>query len=110
MLVRARDLQDIFQTPDAAAILVVIVGLGVCVIAFFGCCGAIQEGKCMLVTVRRLSVSVCFTEGILFSTRCLSLSPSSSKSRLLSCSSSTLVRSVPRLLAGSWSRGRCCCR
>lgn len=51
VLIRSRDLQIVFQTPDAAAILVIIVGLGASVIAFFGCCGAIQEGKCMLVTV-----------------------------------------------------------
>lgn len=52
LLIRAREFQDVFTTPDVPAILVILVGLGVSVIAFFGCCGAIQEGKCMLGTVR----------------------------------------------------------
>lgn len=50
VLLKARDFQDILETPDAAAILVIVVGLAVSIVAFFGCCGALQEGKCMLLT------------------------------------------------------------
>jgi len=50
VLLKSKDFQDVLETPDAASILIIIVGLAVSIIAFFGCCGAIQEGKCMLVT------------------------------------------------------------
>ena len=49
-LIKSKDFQDVFETPDAASILVIIVGLSVSIVAFFGCCGAVQEGKCMLIT------------------------------------------------------------
>ena len=50
ILVQAKSWHQIVATPDAGAVLVVIVGLVTFVIAFFGCCGASQESQCMLST------------------------------------------------------------
>lgn len=50
LLVKSRDFEKIVEAPDAAAVLVVAVGVVTFVIAFFGCCGASQESSCMLTT------------------------------------------------------------
>jgi len=50
LLVKSRDFEKIVEAPDAAAILVVVVGAVTFVIAFFGCCGASNESPCMLTT------------------------------------------------------------
>jgi CD63 antigen len=50
LLVKSRDFDQIIETPDAAAVLVVIVGAVTFVIAFLGCCGASQESSCMLTS------------------------------------------------------------
>lgn len=36
---------------NGPAILLIIIGLVIFVIAFFGCCGAIKENYCMVLTV-----------------------------------------------------------
>lgn len=38
------------STANAAAIFVIVIGVVVFVIGFFGCCGAIRENHCMIVT------------------------------------------------------------
>jgi uncharacterized membrane protein YidH (DUF202 family) len=40
---------------SASPIALIVVGSIVFVIAFYGCCGAIRESHCMIVTVRRTS-------------------------------------------------------
>lgn len=35
----------------SAPVILIIVGLIVFVVAFFGCCGAVKENHCMIVTV-----------------------------------------------------------
>ncbi|KAI1300256.1 Leukocyte surface antigen CD53 [Halotydeus destructor] len=50
LLVKSKDFDKIVETPDAAAILVIIVGSVTFLIAFLGCCGASQESSCMLTT------------------------------------------------------------
>jgi len=50
LLVKSRDFEKIVEAPDAAAVLVVAVGLVTFFIAFLGCCGASQESSCMLTT------------------------------------------------------------
>ena len=37
------------------AIFVIIIGGVIFIVAFFGCCGAIKENRCMLITVRLCS-------------------------------------------------------
>ncbi|KAI1295421.1 CD63 antigen [Halotydeus destructor] len=59
ILVRAGDLRQVFETPDAVAILVVIIGFAIFVVAFFGCCGALQEARCLLYTYAVI-VSIAF--------------------------------------------------
>jgi hypothetical protein len=50
VLIKAKDFQDVFETPDGVSILIIIIGICVSVVSFFGCCGAVNEGKCMLYT------------------------------------------------------------
>lgn len=46
------DYLNFFDTKiNGPAILLIIVGLVIFVIAFFGCCGAIKENYCMVLTV-----------------------------------------------------------
>lgn len=56
VLVQSKDWREAIETPDAGAILVILVGGITFLIAFFGCCGASQESQCMLSTVRNLIV------------------------------------------------------
>jgi len=39
------------------AIFIIIVGGIIFISAFFGCCGAIKESRCMLLTVRSHTIS-----------------------------------------------------
>jgi hypothetical protein len=50
VLVKAKDFQEIVETPNAAAILVIIIGGVTFFIAFLGCCGASSESSCMLTS------------------------------------------------------------
>ena len=46
-----------------AAAYIVIIGGGVIVgISFCGCIGSVQERKCMIMTVSRVSMSICGSE------------------------------------------------
>ena len=38
--------------PLHEAIFIIIIGGIIFILAFFGCCGAIKENRCMLITVR----------------------------------------------------------
>ena len=40
-----------FVGPLHEAIFVIIIGGIIFIVAFFGCCGAIKENRCMLITV-----------------------------------------------------------
>jgi len=42
----------------SATILLISAGVLVLIIGFFGCCGAIMESKCMLVTVRKVTLQM----------------------------------------------------
>ncbi|XP_053210469.1 23 kDa integral membrane protein-like [Panonychus citri] len=57
-LVKSMDFKQIIDTPDSGAIIVILTGVAVFVISFFGCFGAIKESSCMLRMY-------CFTVGIL---------------------------------------------
>lgn len=39
----------------SATIMLILAGVLVLIVGFFGCCGAIMESKCMLVTVRNFT-------------------------------------------------------
>ena len=46
------DYLNFFDTNvNGPAIVLIVVGLIIFVIAFFGCCGAIKENYCMVLTV-----------------------------------------------------------
>jgi len=47
---QAQDFKAFFETPDTMAIGVIIVGFFIFLIAFLGCCGAIIESYCVLVS------------------------------------------------------------
>lgn len=57
-LVKSMDFKQIIDTPDLGAIIVILTGVAVFIISFFGCFGAIRENSCMLRTY-------CFTVGVL---------------------------------------------
>jgi len=40
------------STLFSVGIFVIIVGGIILIVSFFGCCGAIKENRCMLITVR----------------------------------------------------------
>lgn len=42
---------------NGPAILLIVVGLVIFVISFFGCCGAIKENYCMVLTVSEMLTS-----------------------------------------------------
>lgn len=44
---------------NAFSITLIVIGLVVCIIPFLGCCGAITENRCMLLSV---SVNIVITE------------------------------------------------
>jgi len=44
---------------SSAAILVMVIGGVVFLLAFFGCCGAMKENRCMLMTVSSFSALIC---------------------------------------------------
>ncbi|KAI1298175.1 CD63 antigen [Halotydeus destructor] len=50
MMENSKDFGQLFDTPDTVAIGVIIVGFFVFLIAFLGCCGAIMESYCILLT------------------------------------------------------------
>ena len=48
------DMTEAWNIPELlaeASILLIVVGAFVLLVAFFGCCGAIKEIKCFLITV-----------------------------------------------------------
>jgi len=47
-------LQSFVAGPFREAIFIIIVGGIIFIVAFFGCCGAIKENRCLLLTVRSL--------------------------------------------------------
>ena len=51
LLVQSSKYTDIFETPETAAAVVTVTGVVISLVAFFGCCGALRDGKCMLHTV-----------------------------------------------------------
>ena len=50
VLVQDRNFNQIVDSPDKLAVFVIVVGLIVFLVAFFGCCGASSESSCMLST------------------------------------------------------------
>lgn len=42
----------------SAPMLFIIVGVVIFLVAFFGCCGAVRENSCMMLTVRLLFLCV----------------------------------------------------
>ena len=44
------------DTLMVAVIFLLVVGVIVCLISVFGCCGAIKENYCMLMTVSRATL------------------------------------------------------
>lgn len=44
----------VYSSYQSAPIVLIIVGVVVFVIAFFGCCGAVRENHCMIITVSPL--------------------------------------------------------
>lgn len=51
LLVKSSEYTAIFETPQLAAGAIMVTGVAISVVAFFGCCGAVRDGKCMLYTV-----------------------------------------------------------
>lgn len=43
---------------DLLPIVIIVIGVIIFVIAFFGCCGAIRESTCMLTTVSALKLEL----------------------------------------------------
>jgi CD63 antigen len=50
------------ETPNNVAITLVIVGFFIFLIAFLGCCGAIRENYCMLVTFSAIILAILLIE------------------------------------------------
>lgn len=46
----SQDFKQIVETPDTLAIGVIVVGFFIFLIAFLGCCGAIIESYCVLLS------------------------------------------------------------
>lgn len=46
---------DWYSTP----VMLMIIGVVIFIIAFFGCCGAIHEDSCMMLVVSRVVSSTC---------------------------------------------------
>lgn len=46
----------VYSSYQSAPIVLIVVGVVVFIIAFFGCCGAVRENHCMVITVS----SFCF--------------------------------------------------
>lgn len=46
-------LEDVQTELKAPQIVLIVVGVIIFVIAFLGCCGAVKESRCMLITVRK---------------------------------------------------------
>jgi len=51
----SKDLDEITQNFTFPAITLIVLGSIVFIIAFLGCCGAIRESHCMIITVSLLS-------------------------------------------------------
>lgn len=43
----------VYQSYQSAPIILIAVGVVIFVVAFFGCCGAVKESHCMIITVRK---------------------------------------------------------
>lgn len=52
VLVRIEDLSEVFESIEFkwTPIVLIVVGCVILVISFFGCCGAVRESTCMIMT------------------------------------------------------------
>lgn len=52
VLVRIEDLSEVFESIEFkwTPIVLIVVGCVILIISFFGCCGAVRESTCMIMT------------------------------------------------------------